>query len=349
MRNTSILKPMRFLSIIVMCSTIIFSQDTNTNTITKRGTTAAQFLKIGVDARGTSMGNAFTAMRGDLSNIYWNPAGLAYIKGVQVMFVNSPWLADIQFNYLAFAFNSPSVGVFGFSFTRLDVPEDIVRTVEKPEGTGEKFDAGNLAVTLSFSRKLTDKFSIGANLKYVQEHIWHAKANAVAGDLGALFVTPFNNIRIGASLSNFGSSLQLDGRDLIISVDPDPKNEGNVEFVNGLYKTDDFPLPLIFRIGISGELFQGNNSRLSFGLDALHPNDNSESINAGLELAYAESFFLRAGYATLFRDSTEQGLTLGGGIYYRLGRSKSKIKIDYSYADYGRLGYINRLTVGFRL
>ena len=328
---------------------LIYPQSTNTNTITKRGTTAAQFLKIGVDARATAMGNAFTAMNGDLSNIYWNPAGLAYIDGIQAMFVNSPWIAETNFNYLAFAFNSPGIGTLGFSLTSLTVPEDIVRTVEEPEGTGERFEAGDLAVTLSYSRRLTDKFSLGGNLKFVQQNIWHSKAQAIAADLGALFVTPFRDIRIGASLSNFGNSLKMDGRDMIISVDPDKQNEGNVEFVNALYQPDQFPLPLIFRVGIAGELLENEKTRLSFGLDALHPNDNTESMNAGLEFAYAETFFLRSGYATLFRDATEQGLTLGGGIYYRLGKSNTKLKLDYSYTDFGRFDFIQRLTIGLRL
>lgn len=343
------LKAMKYLLFLVISFTLLFPQNTNSSTITKRGTTAAQFLKIGVDARGTAMGNAFTAMSGDLSSIYWNPAGLAYVNGMQMMFVNSPWLAETNFNFFAFSFNSPRIGVLGFSLTSLSVPDDIVRTVEDPEGTGERFDAGDLALTFSYSKRLTNNFSLGGNLKYIQQKIWHSSANAVAVDIGALFITPFKDIRIGASISNFGKSLKMDGRDMIISVDPDHQNQGNVEFVNALYETDDFPLPLIFRVGIAGELIQSPTSRLSFALDALHPNDNSESVNIGLEFAYAETFFLRGGYATLFRDVTEQGLTLGGGIYYRLGRSNMKFKIDYSYADYGRLGLIQRFTIGLRL
>ena len=118
--------------------------------------------------------------------------------------------------------------------------------------------------------------------------------------------------------------------------------------INALYETDQFPLPLIFRVGIAGELLESEKTRLSFGLDALHPNDNTESMNAGLEFAYAETFFLRSGYATLFRDATEEGLTLGGGIYYRLGKSNTKLKLDYSYTDFGRFDFIQRLTIGLR-
>lgn len=341
-------KYLKLLFILFSGINLLLAQG-NSETITKRGTTSAQFLKIGVDARGTAMGNAFTAMDGDVSNIYWNPAGLASVSGMQVLFVNTPWIADIHYNFAGFTFQVPGIGVMGFSLTSLNVPDDIVRTAEDPEGSGEKFDAGGLAVTTTFARSLTDRFSIGFNLKYIQEKIWHSSARAVAGDLGALFVTPFNDIRIGASLSNFGNDMKMNGRDLIISVDPDPNNQGNVEFVNALYETDGFPLPLLFRVGIAGELVKNNNTRISFGLDALHPNDNSESVNIGLECAYRESYFIRSGYTTLFQEDSEQGLTIGGGLNYRLGTSKSKIKIDYSFADYGRLGSVQRLTIGLRL
>ena len=45
-------------------------------TITKVGTTAAQFIKLGVGARAIGMGGTFVAEASDLSALYWNPAGL---------------------------------------------------------------------------------------------------------------------------------------------------------------------------------------------------------------------------------------------------------------------------------
>jgi len=42
----------------------------------RAGTAAVTFLKIGVGARGASMGGAYTAMATDASATYWNPAGL---------------------------------------------------------------------------------------------------------------------------------------------------------------------------------------------------------------------------------------------------------------------------------
>ncbi len=322
------------------------AQIENEQTITKTGTTAAQFLKIGVDARGSSMGSAFVAAEGDISSMYWNPAGLGHLRGMETVFVHNQWLADINFNYAAFAFNMGSAGVLGLSITSLMVPDDAVRTVENPEGTGELFSASDLALQLTYARRLTDKFSIGGNVKFIHQSIWHSTANAVAVDIGALFTTPFNGIRLGASLSNFGNDMRMNGRDLRFSTDPDPNNQGNVEFVNALYETDPFPLPLVFRVGIAGELTNTDQVRITYALDAVNPNDNRESVNAGLEFAFSEMLYVRAGYAGAFRDGNEEGITFGGGLHYRVWGGSTVIKIDLAHAKFNRLNTVNRFAIG---
>ena len=65
-----------------------FAQLDNTESISKTGTTSAQFLKIGADARGASMGNAFTAMSGGISSMYWNPAGMTSIRKMEAVFLS---------------------------------------------------------------------------------------------------------------------------------------------------------------------------------------------------------------------------------------------------------------------
>lgn len=340
----------RTLSLIMMAGLLaaatLRAQVDNTQTITKTGTTVAQFLKIGVDARGTAMGGAFAAMAGDLSAMYWNPAGLGHYQGLGTMFVHNQWLADMNFNYAAVAFEVRGLGTLGLSVTSLSAPDDFVRTVERPEGTGELFDANDLALGLTYARRLTDRFAIGGTAKFIRQNLWHMSANAVALDIGALFTTPFRNVRLGASISNFGSDLRLDGRDIRFSNDPDPTNEGNVEFVNALYETEKFPLPLSFRVGLATEIYQNDNVRVTVGLDALHPNDNTESINTGAEVVLNEMLFLRGGYSTLFRSESEEGLTLGGGLHYRLWGSSTMLKIDYAYADFGLLENVQRFSLG---
>ena len=338
-----------FVMIFITYHGFIHGQLDNTQRMTKSGTTAAQFLKIGIDARATAMGNAFTAMDGDISSMFWNVAGLANLKRSETMFVKNDWLSGTDFQYIGFAIPLRDLGVIGFGITSLNVPDDKVRTVTDPEGTGEYWGAQDLSANISFARKLTDKFNIGGNIKLIQQRIWHSNASTFALDLGALFITPFKGVRLGVSLSNYGGELRMTGRDQKLSVDPDPVNQGNVEFVNSLYETDAFPLPLMFRVGLSGELLRTDVLRLSYGVDAFHPNDNSEAVNTGLELAVGEMFFLRGGHANLFRENAEEGFTLGGGFHYRSRATKTTLRIDYSYVDFGLLKYVNRVSIGIIL
>ena len=189
---------------VTLISTVLFAQYENEQIITKSGTTVAQFLKIGVDARSTAMGNAGVGLTSNLSSMFWNPAGLATLNGVGVQFGNHDWLASMKHQYIFTGISLPGAGVLGFGVISLSSPEDLVRTVVKPEGTGEKFSTNDLAVNLSYAQSLTDKFSLGGSIKYIQQNIWHATAHTFATDIGALFTTPFNGIRLGASISNYG-------------------------------------------------------------------------------------------------------------------------------------------------
>ena len=59
-------------------------------------------------------------------------------------------------------------GNIGFSFTSLSMEDMKVRTVEQPDGTGENFSAGDMAIGLSYARNLTDRFSVGITAKYIK-------------------------------------------------------------------------------------------------------------------------------------------------------------------------------------
>ncbi|MDP6201966.1 MAG: PorV/PorQ family protein [Candidatus Marinimicrobia bacterium] len=332
---------------ITFISSILFGQYGNNQIITKSGTTVAQFLKIGVDARSTGMGNAGVGLTSNLSSMFWNPAGLASIQGIGIQFGNHDWLATMKHQHIFTGISLQGAGVLGFGVISLSSPEDLVRTVVKPEGTGEKFSTNDLAVNLSYARSLTDKFSLGGTIKYIQQNIWHATASTFAGDIGALFTTPFKGVRLGASISNYGGKMKLEGRDQKISVDPDPGNEGNVEFINANLETESFPIPLFLRVGISGEFINSNSLKLTYGFDALHPNDNSEYVNMGMEAVFNNLVSVRTGIPSLFKEESIEGPTFGVGLDYRIWRTATILKLDYSISDFGPLGSVERLSIGF--
>lgn len=307
-----------------------------TRTTSKVGTTAAEFLKIGAGARAIGMGGAYSAAGTDIYSTYWNPAGIAYSgSNGEVAFNHSNWLADVSYDYAAGSFNVPELGTLFLTLTSLSVPEDKVRNYEYPEGTGQVWDAKSLSIGVGYAKKLTDKFSIGFQLKYVREAIWNESASGVALDIGTYYITPFNDLVIGACMSNFGTKLRLDGQDLQFNTDPDNTTSSGPNNIASQYTTGSFDMPLSFRLGLSMNVIRNQYARVTIAADAVHPNDNTEYVNSGIEVAYDEMLFVRAGYKSLFLRDSEQGLTLGAGVKYDF--DGIGVKFNYGWADYGRL------------
>jgi opacity protein-like surface antigen len=312
----------------------------------KVGTTVAQFLKIGAGARAIGMGGTYTAVSNDIYSVYYNPAGVVNSGGFgQVAFNHAQWLASINYDFAALSLNLQDFGTIFFSLTSLGVPEDKVRTFDFPEGDGRVWDASSLAVGAGFAKKLTDKFAIGFHAKYIREAIWNTSASGFAIDVGTYYVTPFNDLVIGASISNFGSKMQLEGRDILFNTDPDEDPNTGPNNVLARYETDKFDIPLTFRIGLAMDVVRERYFRVTAAVDATHPNDNTEYVNTGIELAYDEMAFLRVGYKSIFLRDSEQGLTFGGGLKYSFNEQFT-IFLNYGWADYGRLENVQFFDVG---
>lgn len=313
--------------------------------ITKTGTTASSFLKIGVGPRAIGMGGAFTANAYDISSLYWNPAAIANIEGSEVFFNHTELYLDLKYDYAGFASDIPGFGALGAFVSVLSVDEMPVRTVEKPDGTGENFDYGTLCAGLSYSKQLTENFSIGFNAKYINERLWNMSATGFALDIGTLYKIPvMNELRLAASISNFGTKMKLQGRDALVVAQT---GAGSQNLINTNVELDEYDLPLMFRFGIASDLVKSPGHRITGEIDAVHPNDHTEFLNTGMEYAWNETFMLRAGYKSLFEKDTEQGLTLGAGINYRISGLLT-FRLDYAYQDFGRLNDVHLFSVGFR-
>ena len=309
------------------------------------GTSAATFLEIGVGGRAVAMGGAYAAVANDVSALYWNPAGIAWVQGVQAEMMHTEWLADTKYDFVGLVIPVPYLrSSFGVSFISLDYGESPVRTVDRPEGTGEKYGARDFAVALSYAMSLTDRFSFGLSGKYISQRIWSETGNAMAVDVGVFYNTMLKGLRLGSSISNFGNEIQLSGRHLTTIVDPDPRVE-NFDRVPVNYKTSSYPLPLLFRVGISYEKELGTLGNFMVAMDVNHPSNTTESINFGAEYGFAKMFYLRAGYQNLYERDSINGPTFGGGIDYYL-RGRMGIRVDYSWSDWGVLKNAQRFSLG---
>ncbi len=310
----------------------------------KVGTTAAQFLGIGVGPRAVAMGGAYVAMGDDASAMYWNPGALSRIGHSQVVASHTGWLVDTDLNWVGLTLALDASNAIGISLTQLDYGEEEVRTVVMPEGTGARWTAQDLAFTISYARSLTDRFSIGGSFKYITQQIWNESASTIAFDVGLMFTTPFDGLRLGASLSNFGGDMQLDGKDLTQRIDLDPDNAGNNETIVADLKTDSWELPLFFRAGVSYDMLRDDLFRFTVSADAIRPNDNDEHVNIGGEFGYRGVFFVRAGYKSLFLDDSQEGLTAGIGLHYPLFGSTAAA-IDYTYQEFGLFDGVQTITL----
>ncbi len=332
------------LEIIATIACLILFMSTDTVAQSKIGTTAAQFLGIPVGARAISMGGISVASSTDVGSIYFNPGAFCQQKQSEALFSTTNWLVGSKLRWLGAMMNLDGTNAFGLSITQLDYGEEEVTTPDYPDGTGERWSAQDFAVALSYSRMLTDRFSIGGSAKYIQQSIWNESASTFAFDVGLLYVTGFNDMRLGMSISNFGGNMRMDGRDLRKIINIDPSNAGSNKLNVANLNTDPWPIPLLFRVGLAMDVLKSETVGLTLEADALRPSDNVEVVNLGAEATIMNHVCLRAGYKSLFQTDSEEGLTLGVGLKYNEPGSMG-LEVDYAYQHFGLFGYLNTFAL----
>ena len=317
--------------------------------VSKVGTTTANFLEIGVGGSGNSMGGAFVSLATDASALYWNVSGIAVIPEYQVIAVHTNWIADTKFDFAGLVVPVGDFGTIGFSFTSLSTGDMAVRTIDQPEGTGEFFTSNNIAIGISYARNLTDRFSLGITGKYVRESIWHMSASAFAIDAGTLFRTDLlGGMIIGAKISNFGTTMQLNGRDARQFISVDPTQLGTNDQIPTQIEMGSYDLPLLFQMGVSASVVNSGDFKLILAVDALVPSNNYQSLNLGTEFSFQNIFFVRGGYHSLFLKDSEGGLSFGFGLNTKMLFSLATLNFDYAFRDFGRLENVHTFSVNIK-
>ena len=336
---------------ILMSIVILFSANQNfySQNVSKTGTTAASFLEIGVGAAANGMGGAFVGLANDASTLYWNVAGIATLTKYEAILGHTNWIADTRFDYAGLVIPLGDFGNMGLSFTSLSMDDMKVRTVEQPDGTGENFSAGDISVAISFARRLTERFSVGITAKYIKQSIWHMSSSAFAVDAGTLFKTDLlGGLTIGAVLSNFGTPMQLEGRDSRYFIRIDETKQGSNERIPTNIELDSWDLPLHFQIGVSTQAFQLDDYKLNVSADAIVPNNDYQSLNVGAEFSFMDFFLLRGGYNSLFLQDAEGGLSFGAGVNSKMLLSTAIVNFDYAFRDFGKLKNVHSFSVGIK-
>ncbi len=342
MRTQFLAKLFVGLLFLFISSSLSMAQD-----VSKTGTTAAHFLEVAIGAPAVGMGGAFVSIANDATALYWNVSGIATLKRNEAILVHTRWIAETDMNFAGLVIPLAEFGTLGISFTSLSMDDMLVRSVEKPEGTGEYFSAGDMAIGLSYARNLTDRFSIGFTAKYIQQQIWHMRASAFALDLGTLFRTDLlGGMIIGAALSNFGTPMKLVGRDTRFFIRVDDSKLGSSETIPTNIEMDEWDLPLTFRIGVSSDAIRFGESKVILSVDAINPNNDNQSLNFGTEFSFGEYLFLRGGYNSLGVSDAEGGLSFGVGLNSKMLFSETYVQFDYAFRDFGRLQSVHNFSLG---
>ena len=336
-------------TILILLISVNLSAQTE---ISRVGTSGAQFLKLGVSARACALGETMVAVRGDVSGLYWNAAGIASITQKSMLVSRNELYVNLDYNFVGIVLPLSQSSSAGLSALYLNSGDMEVTTIDEPEGTGSYFSWQAYSIGISYARYFTDRLSLGGTLKYVREGAYAEKAHTVALDVGALLDTGVLGFRLGLSMSNIGKNMRF-------SNPPAPADNDFTETgINAttLLQTRSYPLPLNFRLGLSTDVIgkssvinQNEHNRLTCNMDACDPNDAFLRANFGMEYEWKELFSLRGGYRGVaiesdpMTDYDTSGFSFGAGIKY--DASIVRIQFDYAFVDFSVLGNTHHFSL----
>lgn len=308
----------------------------------KLAQTGMKFLNVGSDARVTAMAEAFTAVEGYSSSMFYNPAGMARQRVFgNILLGQTKWIGEINHNFASAAIVpfGGAAGVIGVSLQFVDYGE-LYATIRANNEEGfldiGTFSPSASMIGVGYAIELSPRFSVGGNVKYVSQNLGStvigyeqsgeyrrtkSETGVLAFDLGVLYRTGVKSLNFGMTVRNFSREAR--------------------------YENEGFQLPLIFKIGISINALDllavdEKEHSLLVGFDATHPRDYPEQLNLGVEYVFMDFFAVRAGY---MMNNDVFGLTSGLGVRRELG--PMLVAVDYSYTPFDVFKDVHRLSFGF--
>ena len=249
----------------------------------RAGTSTAVFLKIGVGARATAMGESFVAIANDASALFYNPAGITQFPETQVVLSHANWIADIKHQFLGVAYHLSPDDAVGISITSLHTDDMPVTTEVQPKGTGDYFRYGDLALGVTYARKMTNQFSFGATVRFINETLAELHMRGIVVDFGTYYWTGLGTSRFSAVVTNFGNQMSPSGT-------AHPWGQAPITTFQ------EFPPPTTFKFGFAFDPVKDETNILTMSAQLNHPNDNSENLAFGAEYGWSNFLFLRGGY-----------------------------------------------------
>ncbi len=295
MGHQPIVKVMQYALVVLLCTTA-------------HAQTAFDPLAISVGARALGMGKAYVAVAEEGDTIFTNPAGLGEIDSFQFSSMSANILEDVNYTVLGGVYPLGARSAVGLGYAAASVSG-----IELRDGSGtylKRSNFTNSVLLASYGRKLSEKLSLGINLKYFSQN----GSEIEDGDGTGM------NLDIGVLQKGLGwFSLGAVGKNILRS--------GKIRYKNG----EEEELPLIVKIGtrmhVLGEEFEAafvSPLKLIAVADADLRLQGSKptTTHTGLELSLSPNLSLRAGL-----DQDE----LTGGVSLRF----AGLGFHYAYHPYG--------------
>ncbi len=319
-----------------------------------QGSAGAQFLQIFNGTHGAALGGAFTAYRGGVESIYWNPASIQEVNSISTNISHANYFAGMKFENVALAIPSGfgTLGLSGVGLLSGDIEET---TVIEDEGTGHTFTANDYALGVSFARGMTNKFDAGITIKLINQNLARVSATSWAMDFGALYKTGlFANLRLGFCVRNFGPDMQYRGEGLIDQMERSEVNNAEEDLRYELLSAE-YSLPMSFHIGAVMAFKLPGVSKIVLNLDANNSVDQKEAIATAIEWQYPDFIYVALGHANMAYltnpglseqnlGGNMRGLTLGGGVNF--GKFTGKpFWVAYAWEAHKYLNAIQRIGI----
>ncbi len=283
--------------------------------INKVGAAGSQFLKIPIGTRATGMAGANGAAVNDLSCLFWNPAALVTLEGAGATVEHTTWFANYGVSFAAASLPISEQFAVAASIISLSSGDIEETTMDFQDGTGGNYSVQDLSAQLTFSGKITDQFSFGVTAKYLNNKIANLSSGGFAFDIGTLYDTGIQGIKIGFSIHNFGGDMRYDGQNLRTEAAL-YSNEIYQSELDASYLSSTYSAPVIFRAGLSSEIYNEGDNAITAAFDFVTHSDIPEQFAFGAEYVWKEFLSLRGGY-NIGHDNN--GVAFGVGLKYFTG------------------------------
>jgi hypothetical protein len=238
-------------------------------------------LREGIGARAAAMGEAYTAVAGDQTAAYWNPANVAALEQKDFVLAYQRSFQGITQTYGGWAYGNGRRGL-ALSLAMHSAGGIEARTGPSAEPLGT-FGLTEAVAGLSYAQGVGDRWLVGASLRALHESLGSDRASGIGADFGVLFRPGVGGVTLGAAYRNVGRTDLLD--------------------------EERIPLPRTFRLG--GAYVR---DRVTVSLDLRFPEHGARGLNTGVEYAFREVLSLRSGYIS---GHDTRSLSFGLGLRHR--------------------------------